>query len=523
MAKRRDYFELYELIEQTGFLFNPIITYTGSFLLRTGSLTDILSYDSKKDVFVINSKVVDGKNKFIEFCNNNFVHKFGNPPSKGIEPAITPVLMSEMNPDGHGRRVKFSYTPTLLILLEDPTLVVDAPEDEAELALYVKSQIKIKRDKMFDVLRLWDKSEHYEELRDRYESHGYMLTYEFLEKQKDYFTKLIFLLKDISKECRKNSFSQEEFEACFEKDKMILMLAKCVVDNCKETAKNENSFHNCMVEVIQLIQNVKELGLEKDFNPMIKIYDEVKKKYVMYSFADLRREVAQMLSEHPEFEVATIQVEDVVSNNLVRNAEATAKFGEILTASRKQVLAANWEFVKSGEREIKEAEPIDFDTQMKRRGAKISSYEKDAYLELMRKRLFFDKTGYFEQIVGINSFAGYIGYIYPNGLVVFEKMYEDESRTIPTKESNATYVMNIDNFVEMSALSKTDIIKYIKSTFNFNIKRVYHSKNWEQRLLSIIENSSYDAVESKIDALVETGRIRKGSKDLGTGKGKRVV
>ena len=61
MAKRRDFFELYELIEQTGFLFNPIITYTGSFLLRTGSLTGVLTYEEDKDTFVINSKVENGK------------------------------------------------------------------------------------------------------------------------------------------------------------------------------------------------------------------------------------------------------------------------------------------------------------------------------------------------------------------------------------------------------------------------------------------------------------------------------
>jgi hypothetical protein len=92
---------------------------------------------------------------------------------------------------------------------------------------------------------------------------------------------------------------------------------------------------------------------------------------------------------------------------------------------------------------------------------------------------------------------------------------------VPVKEANATYVMNIDNFVELSALSKTDIIKNIKSTVNPNVKRVYHSKNWEQRLLSIIEGAGYDAVEEKIDTLIETGRVRKETKGLGTGKGKK--
>ena len=53
MKKRREFIELYELVENTGFLFNPVITYSGSFLLRTGSLTANSMYDSNKDIFMI--------------------------------------------------------------------------------------------------------------------------------------------------------------------------------------------------------------------------------------------------------------------------------------------------------------------------------------------------------------------------------------------------------------------------------------------------------------------------------------
>ena len=98
---------------------------------------------------------------------------------------------------------------------------------------------------------------------------------------------------------------------------MILCLCKCIVDSCRETAKTENVFHNCMVEVVQLIHNVKEIGLEKEFNPVIKYYDEEKGKVVSYSFEDLKKEVAQMLSEHPEFEIATVSMEDVIENNMM--------------------------------------------------------------------------------------------------------------------------------------------------------------------------------------------------------------
>ena len=172
MGKRKDFIELYDLIENTGFLFNPVVTYSGSFLLRTGSISSGMTYDAGKDVFVLNSKVVNGKNLYQVFINRYFVSSFGNPPAKAITPAIIPVLMSEMNENGDGRTVKFSYTPTLLLLLEDFNLICEVPEDEAELALYVKGKVKEKRDKMFDVLRNWDKSPYYEEMKNRYEPYG---------------------------------------------------------------------------------------------------------------------------------------------------------------------------------------------------------------------------------------------------------------------------------------------------------------------------------------------------------------
>jgi replication fork clamp-binding protein CrfC len=81
--------------------------------------------------------------------------------------------------------------------------------------------------------------------------------------------------------------------------------------------------------------------------------------------------------------------------------------------------------------------------------------------------------------------------------------------------------MNVDNFVLLSCMTKTEIINYIKSTANPDIKRVYHSKTWEQRLLRIIEGSSYDNVEEKIDTLIQTGKVRKQGNEMDSRKDKK--
>lgn len=520
MAKDRNFVELYELLERTGFVFNPIITYAGSYFFKTGSLSDILRYSAGQDVFVLNSKNDNGKNRYIEFCRKNFVNVFGNPPSKAIAPAIIPLLMSDMKEDGRGREVKFSYTPTLLVLLEDAELVSDAPDDEVQLALYVKDQIKNRRDKMFNVLRMWDKSPYYKEFKEKYESHGYKMTYEFLEKQKDYFTKLIFLLKDVSKECSKNRFDEEAFVECFDRDKLILILCKCIVDLCRESARDEGAFQNCIIEVIQLIKNIKDLGLDNLFNPIIKYYDSEKEKYRFYTFEEMKKEVAQMLSEYPDFDIAAVEYDTAVSYDMVRNEEATRRYVEIMTEIKKQKLSANWEFVRPGEKEDKTTANEVYLTKENRKKI-VTQSGKDAYLELMRKRMFFEQTNYMEKIIGINNFEGYIGYIYPNGLVIFEKMYDDSKCSVPVSISNATYVMNIDNFVELSSMTKTEIIKYIKDSSNPNVVRLYHSKGWEQKLTNIIDGVNYEDVMGKINELIKAGKVRKENKDLEMGKGKK--
>ena len=77
---------------------------------------------------MINSKVVDGKNKYKEFVDKYFVSSFGNPPSKGIQPAITPVLISEMNEDG-----------TATINMQNGTSMTVTPDSEGIASVRVAS------------------------------------------------------------------------------------------------------------------------------------------------------------------------------------------------------------------------------------------------------------------------------------------------------------------------------------------------------------------------------------------------
>ena len=87
-----------------------------------------------------------------------------------------------------------------------------------------------------------------------------------------------------------------------------------------------------------------------------------------------------------------------------------------------------------------------------------------------------EQSGFLTCIKGKNSFAGYYAFVYSTGTVILEKFWSDEERLLPAKE-DATFVMNIDNFMEMSKLSKLKLIEYIKSFPNTGVKRRYHTSS----------------------------------------------
>ena len=110
--------------------------------------------------------------------------------------------------------------------------------------------------------------------------------------------------------------------------------------------------------------------------------------------------------------------------------------------------------------------------------------------ELLYRKMVFERTSYIYSIVGRDKFAGYVGYMYENGLVIFEKFYDDAEKT-KISQSNATYIMTYEKFLNFTKMSKPEIIAAIKSADNDKLRRLYHSKNWEVRLKRIVSGIDY--------------------------------
>ena len=76
--------------------------------------------------------------------------------------------------------------------------------------------------------------------------------------------------------------------------------------------------------------------------------------------------------------------------------------------------------------------------------------------------------------IGKNTFAGYIGYIYANGRVILDRFY-DKQNDSNLALGHAVYAMNMQEFYELSKLSKTEIIR------NNLCRRYVHRGNWKKR------------------------------------------
>ncbi len=169
-------------------------------------------------------------------------------------------------------------------------------------------------------------------------------------------------------------------------------------------------------------------------------------------------------------------------------------------ARRKALIAEtalNWEVIPEGEK----IESITNGTQSLRMKTRKSSEElrleqESANALLEEKLACFDSTGYDIKLRGKDKFSGYVGYVYPNGKVIFERFYLDEGRNIPAT-GQAIYVMSVNNFIELSQLSKPEILERINSTENSNVKRIYHTKKrlnvptWQDRVQREINSTGY--------------------------------
>ncbi len=505
-------------------LFNPSMFYIGSIHLG--------DHDRNFDILLMNAKVKGKKNMYAEFLEKYYYQPMSVIlKSKSLSYVIPPLLEISDREDGR-RRTTFSLVAYAQAKAES-TLTPEEDYDEClkviqtgtqeDLIQFIKNILRKDRRRYEDVLNNGKKSQYYDIVFDIYQE--YMRSSrtsfpfsEFLISMKSGFDKSIIGSRQFV-----SFFNQdidiEKLVDCFDYDKFCLLAAQSILDRGEVNTDGKLLVNNAILYVYRYLEAVEEYRqANPNYQTSIVVNDYEKNKKKVITIDDVKRDFERLMSHHPEFKRFRISVnrvaellrmfgydENYIANFDVKSKDAEALVEIVSKIEANKALLASWDIIPKGKREASEILPVPHDSAMP-----LSEQEKIRRMVIGRD--FLENSGYLFYLEGINEFEGYIGYLYPSGTVIFEKYYEDiASKRVAS--GNATYVMHLDNFVEVSKLTKSDIIAKINRGEITGVSRIFHREDmdkWKSQVSQAISGSDYSQdVIGYIDSLVNEAELKK--------------
>ena len=329
----------------------------------------------------------------------------------------------------------------------------------------------------FNIIKQWKKStinwekKYLRVFRDNDSAHTSSLI-EYFKNNKEfnlssfirnYITGLEVLIDNY--ETLELSFIQKELDIDLniknekDKDKIELVIAYAYMD----CLKNTEDINQKQIYLYYLANYFEENALKID---SIKYYNSNKDK-IMY-LKDLYDEYIKVLKENPNLRIIDFKKEDFSDMTVEESKEFMDEYLKDLHAT--------WKFFDGSSLDIDD----DFIEDIKDKINSITDPEKrKKALENLKlfieKKKYYDSSDPFYRIQGINSFDGYIGYIYPNGIVVLDKFF-DNTKTNRLAKNQAIYVMNIMDLYSISINPKNSIIT------NSLCERFIHKGDWKSKV-----------------------------------------
>lgn len=512
-------------------LFHPKVFYEGEWLLGGEYSPTCMN----TDYLLLNAKGSNGNNAYMEFLEQNYFRPLADIlNSKSIARKFFPKIALTVDDKEGKRTVQFSMGVFIMEqisglfgsddmgqrfseFVEQATTLDEYPD-------YLKQLLREDRKIFTDIKNNRLNSPHYGRFYQIYldyvrYSNSQMSFTEFLDGRISGTTKLIVATRYYPKFFAKEVSTDALLEA-FDYDKFCLVAARSALDCCKTTEERENKVDNSVGYVRLYLDAVEKIkNFIPNYNPLMVTLDEKGKKKLI-GVEDIRREYQALLARHPEFsfilisnsEVSTLLKrkgieEDTIETFDFSNKENHATLELIIKDLREnRELAAEWDFIRKGSSES--VETLSFSSNYQNHPLP----EDERIRRMVIGREYLENSDYVYKIYGIHKFQGYIGYIYANGTVIFEKYYEN-IRTKKVASSSATYVMGLNNFMEMSKLSKTEIIRMIRRDSSANVRRIFHREDmdrWKSDITRVIEGTDYtDEVIEYIDSLVSNRELKK--------------
>lgn len=512
----KDFFDINEL-------FNPNMFYTGEVLL--GSL------DPNTDMLLMNAKSKKGKNKYYEFLQKYYYEPFSKViNSKSLAYTIPPSISLCHRADGK-RHTKFSF----MVYVHGKINGTINPEEhqqeleklgldytEEQVNLFLKNMLRSERKKFDSVKDSGRRSPYFAEIYNLYKYYvqaGNKMGFdEFLDGMISGYVKSTFATR-FYLEFFDKELNIDELVECFDYDKLCSIAARSVLDGCIFTEQNSNLVHNSAIYVMKYLEAVEEMRTKNpNYNCSIKALDIQTGKIRIYTIDDIIEEFNLLLARHPEFRRYHISQdrvyellrmynydEEFIANFDIQSKDAQLVMDILQKIEDNRSLLASWDIIPKGKREETETIPVPKDPS-------IPLDEQEKIRRMLVAKSYLENSAYLFSLEGINEFEGYQGYLYPNGTVVFEKFYEN-IKTKKIASGSATYIMKLDNFVEVSKLTKSEIISKINSGEIKGVKRIFHREDmdrWKADVTRAITGSDYTVqVEEYIDELLDTKEVSK--------------
>lgn len=487
-------------------VFNPVVAYQGNY----GFSTEVLSMVGKKQ---------NGKNLVDEYLEKKY---FSNIRSilRRMNFSANPKLFVESDLAGkYGRELKLSIE---IFIMEFAFLLTGQKLDYSWTRDNLKEEaVQFFRDYRKQLTEIQNGNIN-EQNKDIYvlskedylanEEHRKMMlgreyrpiSYaKYLEVKKDYITNFIVGLRSLIPMFDK-PINLSELQECLDLDKFYLAMAKQLIDVTHTTLQSDKAVHNSFVYVEKYIMAIKYARQNGRYDLTISTIDG-EGKTIKYSVDDAIREYNEIKVAHPEFSVYHFEADGKDYRDIDTVTDFTTQMEEYIESKK---LEASWNFIRNGKKEAVPVSDVVVDRLKKKTSDKKKITREEKLQAITDRMSFLDHTDYVYKMTGKDQFEGYIGYIYSNGVVVFEKFYKSIDNHEPST-SNATYVMNFNNFVQMSKLTKMDIMAYIKDG-GTDVRRVYHTNKWVDKMIAIITGKTYDQkAMDKIDRLISEGHMSK--------------
>lgn len=328
--------------------------------------------------------------------------------------------------------------------------------------------------------------------KSKLQSYRYYNVKKFCEENAESMLRLIENIEEVEKLA--NSIPLNLDEVDIDKDKLELVVASAFLSILKsEKLTQKQRYIYYLQDYFDRNKDLKDSDSPVIFkgrvaNERMDIFKEGEK----YTPKRIYQEYRKILMDNPDIELISFKNVDFSNMNL--------KEVEDYVQENLKVMKANWRLIPEGE-----MDKIIL-TSAENSISNVSDEEKEILRQrmieiFMNKKEFYSQFEPYSRIQGVDTFDGYIGFIYPNGKVVLDKFFAN-ARSSRLAYGEAIYILDIEDFYRLSQYSKQDLMG------DDRVIRIVHNGNWEERVKDYIMGDTNTKTDEEVKKLIRRGKIK---------------